>query len=246
MENDTATAQTTLETMLRKSRREHLPLRRPFVQGGPQNKPIPGPLARFVRAHDELGFDLCLLSRAVASAAPFEANYDSGVWARALNLTGKTAKSKVSRGWNRLEDAKLISRKRKGRKASITALREDGSGSPYVALTGSATDPYFKLSIAYWLDGWYTRLSLAAKAVLLIALTQKDGFELPSEKASRWYGLSAHTIEKGLFELRDASLLVATTSRRPAPLTGPGYTTVRRYHLRPPFRKPRTAMAKTA
>ena len=246
MEKTTVTAEDTVAAMLKKSKRRRLGLRRMFVQSGPQGRPVPGPLASFVRGHDELGLDLCLLMRAVASAPPYQANYDAAVWARALNLRGPSATATISRAWKRLEDARLIERGRVGRKARITALQEDGSGAPYAAPTGATEDPYFQVPVAYWLDGWYMKLGLAAKAMLLIALSLRDGFVLPTDRASKWYGISADTAEKGLHELRDAALLTYIPTQRPAPLVGVGFVQVRHYYLRPPFRRTKKGVARTA
>jgi hypothetical protein len=90
------------------------------------------------------------------------------------------------------------------------------------------------------------KLGLAAKGMLLIALSLRDGFELPSEKVPKWYGISADTGENGLYELRNAGLLVYTQANRPAPLVGAGFVPVRHYHLRAPFRRKKAAMAQSA
>ncbi len=242
----TVTGEQTVADMLEKSKRERLPVRRSFVQGGPQGSPTPGPLAGLIRAHDEIGLDLYLLMRAVASAPPYEANYDAGVWARALNRVGPAATATISRAWKRLEDSGLIARGRIGRKARITALREDGSRRPYAAPAGAKDDPYLGLPAGYWLDNWHMKLSLAAKAMLLIALSLRDGFILPSEKVHKWYGISADTAEKGFRELHGAGLLTYMQTNRPAPLVGAGFVPVRRYYLKPPFRRTKKAAAASA
>lgn len=246
VEKVTVTAEETVAAMLKKSKRSRLPMRRAFVQGGPQNKPVAGQLADFVRAHDELALDLYLLMRAVASAPPYEANYEAAVWARALNRRGPAATATISRAWKRLADARLITRGRIGRKARITALREDRSGRAYTAPAGATDDPYFPLPVAYWLENWYVTLSLAAKAMLLIALSLSDGFVLPFEKVAKWYGISADTAEKGLSELREAGLLTYMQSYRPAPLVGVGFVPVRRYYLKAAFRRAKKAAAASA
>lgn len=124
---------------------------------------------------------------------------------------------------------------RKGRLAQITALREDGSRQPYTYPRGGrGDDRYFQLPYAYWTDehAWHTNLSFPAKVMLLIALSLTPPFLLPTEKAPRWYGISTDSAERGLRELRKASLLQRGSGRedelahrrrlrRPVPLPAP-------------------------
>src|ERR1700722_18477430 len=105
---------TIAEIIQRSGRRSGgVPLRRTFVQGGPQQAPVPGPLASFVRAHDERGLDLYLLVPARPSHGPGRADLASRVWGRALGLgEGKSAMTTVSRTFRRLEEHGLIDRSR--------------------------------------------------------------------------------------------------------------------------------------
>ena len=78
---------------------------------------------------------------------------------------------------------------------------------------------------------------MPAKAVLLIALSLRDDFVLPTEKGKDWYGISRDTTRKGLRELRLHGILSMSQARKVAPLTASGYTFERKYRLCPPFRK---------
>jgi len=236
MEKPTITALATKVALLDKSGRTNrtVPLRRAFVQAGSRKdrKDLgPGPLADFVRRHDELALDLYLLVRAVTTSAPYAVLLYADVWARMLD----TRPSMVSRAWARLEDRRLIGRRREHRLAYITALREDGSGLEYVH-PGAKREPYLQLSYAYWLEEWDKKLGLPAKAMLLIALSQSAEFSLPQEKASEWYGLSADTVGRGLGQLGDEGLLKHRRRYKDAPLSPLGYTEEIRYRLQAPFR----------
>lgn len=234
--------QDTITALMEKSlRSEFVSIRRLFVQQGRRSTLRPCPLNVFVRHHDERGLDLYLLTRLLASHTPFEAHQPAAVWARALGLQGSAGINAVSRAWKRLADLRLIDRGRRGRDAVVTVLLEDGSGSPFVQF-GARGDAYFKIPLEYWRDEWYRRLDLPAKALLLIALSLPDGFYLPMEWASRWYGISADTAERGLTTLRSVGLLGRESHYKKAPLTAAGYTREYQYELRPPF-GPRWAQA---
>ncbi len=107
----------------------------------------------------------------------------------------------------RLEDRRLVQRSRSGRRSSIRLLREDGTGEPYDHPYKTGDARWLQLPYAYWHEGHYMRLSLPAKALLLVALSLDDGFYLPSERAQDWYGVSPDTAERGLRELRNSGLL---------------------------------------
>jgi hypothetical protein len=228
-----ASPESTIEALLRRSKREFVPIRRTFVQQGEHGKWRPGPLADFVHSHDERGLKLYLLFLSMASCEPWDVTLPAGVWARATGIGSVAGVSKV---WKRLADRKLVSRGRSGRKAEITALREDSSGEPYCH-PGVSKDRYFRLPFAFWTaeQRWYRTLDLSETAVLLIGLSLSDRFLLPSEKARPWYGLSSDTVEHGLRGLHHYGLLRIERESKPAPLTALGYTLERRYTLLPPF-----------
>lgn len=235
------TTQETIAELLRKSKRRRVPLRRTFLQKGTQNTPKKGVLASLVRRHDLRGLDLYLLVMGAATADPYEARYDARMWARAISVEGESAAATVSRTWRRLAELKLISRGRKGRKANVRLLNEDGSGAAYTPPGLARGDVYLQIPLAYWLDGWHAKLSLSAKAMLLICLTLGTDFPLPSERVKDWYGISAETAESGLRELRDNSLLRRVVDWKRTPLTADGFTKFYRYNLLPPYRRKRPA-----
>lgn len=114
-------------------------------------------------------------------------------------------------------------------------LREDGSRQPYTRPDGKTkADRFVKLSNSFWLDGWCDQLRLPGIAMLLVALHEKPGFTLPTEKVPQWYGWSADTAERGLAELVDHDLLYKTSRRRKEPLSPSGWGVVNHYYLQPP------------
>lgn len=163
------------------------------------------------------------------------------VWARALGTTltttGQSATTAVSKTLTRLEDRKLITRTRRGRERNIrvTLLPEDGSGDPYTRPAAGNRDRFLQLPHTFWLDGWHDRLDLPATAMLLVALHEKPGFELPTEKIPEWYGWSADTAERGLKTLISLGVLTKTERVKKAPLSPSGLTSVNQYTLQPPF-----------
>jgi hypothetical protein len=233
---EVVTADATIAEIVRRSRRRTggVPIRRTFVQGGPQQAPEPGPLASFVTAHDERALDLYLLVLALASHEPWRAELAGRVWGRALGLgEHKAALATVSKTFRRLEDRGLIARSRTGRRLSIALLREDGSGETYAA--PNKPERWFRLPLTYWDPElrWYEKLSLPGKAMLLIAVSLRSPFYLPYEKSKDWYGISADSAAKGLTELNRHGLLTARYERKVAPLAPEGFTTTRYYTLKP-------------
>lgn len=232
----TVSQRDTVEAFLIRSGRDHLPLRRSFVQRR-QRGGGPGPLAAFVRQRRGRALDLYLLVHAVASAEPFDAVFPAAVWARALGLGDtSSAETLVSNSWTWLEARRLITTARRRRRRAITLLAEDGSGDPYSHPGAAGRGDYFKLPYSYWEGNFHNRLSLPAKAVLLIALSLQDDFSLPTERGAAWYGVSRDTVRKGLRVLQLLGLLEARVFPKPAPLERHGYTLERRYTLREPFR----------
>jgi hypothetical protein len=231
-----ANQQETVEEILVASKRtsERAPLSWRFLQQrvrGPQ-RVRPGPLAELVRRGRESALDQYLLLVAWASGGDFGVRRSSMVWARALGLPqDASGTQRVSRNWRLLRDLKLVKTEKRGRQVNATLLREDGSGKPYVP----AGSDYLGLPFAYWRNGWYTELDLAAKAMLLIALSLPDRFPLPPEHAPDWYGISKSTADRGLRTLRRNDLLKAVHEPLKSPLAPKGYTLRNVYTLQPPF-----------
>jgi hypothetical protein len=148
-----------------------------------------------------------------------------------------SAASAVSKILTRLEQRTLITRQRHGRqrKIRVTLLREDGSGQPYTRPGKDNPDRFLRLPHSFWRDGWHERLDLPATAMLLVALHEKNNFELPAERVPEWYGWSADTAERGLATLEHHGLITRTTRLKKTPLSPTGQTKVNRYLLREPF-----------
>ena len=196
----------------------------------------------FVTNGDQRALLLYLLAMGKASAPPWDTALAAAVWARALGIElpeTATAASTISKAWKRLEDRNLIRRGRYKRMAHIHMLKEDGSGEPYEH-PGQAGDRYLRLPNAFWQAGpeddrWYRVLSLSEVAMLLIALSLRNGFRLPSEDAPAWYGISTDTARRGLGGLVDHGLLTVEKRFKIAPLSPVGYTADNIYTRQHPF-----------
>ncbi len=214
-------------------------MRRSFVQRGRVGASSPGILSELVRRHDERALDLYLLLRAKASAAPWTVHLPAVAWARCLGLAEAGGQAAVSRAWARLARLDLVARGRAGRWADVALLHEEASGDAYEPPDGSAADPYFKLPFVYWSghERYYRTLDLPAKAMLLVALSLKDGAELPIARVPAWYGLSEDTASRGLAELTSRGVVAVRVSHTPAPLTVTGYHEHRHVSVAADFRK---------
>jgi hypothetical protein len=233
--------QETLTDMLKQARRAAVPIRTTFVQQGRGKATTPGPLASFIASHDERGLDAYLFIHALASKDPWDCEYPSGMWIRALGLrdaaTMRSARGVVSKIMKRLEDRALIERTRSGRLSRVTLLREDGSGERYERPPVADGDTWFNLPHAYWLDEHYRVLSLPAKVMLLIALSLPGVFYLPYEKAKPWYGISADSAGRGLRELEKVDILVTTQEWVKNHRSDTGWVEQRSYSLVAPYTK---------
>lgn len=216
----------------RGGRRDFVPLARGFLQsrvpgGGP------GPLSRFVSSHRRRALQLYLLAHALASVEPYDVALSAKTWGAALGLPD-TASSRVliSQSWSWLECQRLLRTARDGRLRRVWLLDDTGSGEPY-AHGGAAVGKrdYFKLSHAFWYEGWHERLDLPATAVLLIGLSLRQSFSLPYERAGTWYGLSRDTVRRGVAELRSQDILAMRAVWRATMRSPTGATEERRYTL---------------
>jgi hypothetical protein len=240
----------TRAALLERSVREFTPVNKLFVQAPRGSECRHGPLSEFVRGRDLRGLQALLLIIGINSSGDSEYGWSTTlpirVWARAFGTTlhanDGSATTAVSKVLTRLEKRHLIARGRRGRAREIrvTLLREDGSGQPYTRPGKGNTDRFLKLPNAYWTDGWHEKLDLPATAMLLVALHEKPGFELPTEFVPEWYGWSADTAERGFKTLREHGLLNVYTRRKKAPLSPTGLTEVNQYYLQGPFAQART------
>lgn len=209
--------QETIEALLAKSGRgsASVPLRPSFVQHA-VSAGTTAPLGELVRRGDERALDLFLLHRACASAVPWDVTHPSTTWARTLGLVrpdlldsiDRNAGAQVSKVWRRLEDRGLVRRERTGRRTRVIVLDESGSGAEYDA----PEKGYSRLPYAYWTadERWYLNLSLASKAVLLIAIQQRPAFDMPEEFVAQRYDISRDTWRNGSAELEKCGLLQVT------------------------------------
>ena len=211
---------------------------------------MPGPLTSFIASHDERGLDAYLFMHALASGPPWECDYPSGMWVRALGLTDTatlvSARGLVSKIMRRLESRKLIRRGRSGRLSAVTLLREDGSGEKYE--DPFAEGSYFNLPHAYWLEEHYRTLSFPAKVMLLIALSLPADFYLAYERAKPWYGISGDTAGRGIRELVKTGILVAERRWVKNHRSDTGWIEERHYKLLAPYAKdaPKSRLNDTA
>jgi hypothetical protein len=234
-----ATRQETIEAILSESERPgRMPLRRGFVQlGGSGAKSKPGPLADIIKHGRARALELYLLTVTWATGAPHDVIRDSRIWARAVGLPDTpSGRAAVSRNWTYLKGLKLVELSRQKRLAKVRLLREDGSGRVYThpSKDGKSAN-YLQLPFEFWKNGFNDTLSLSAKAMLLIALTQPDHFSLPVERVPAWYGISESTAARGFRELREADLLSVKRVEKTAPLAPKGFTLVNHYTLLAPF-----------
>ncbi len=232
-----ASAQETLDDLLRfsRQRRRATPLRRAFLQV-PRASSSPGPMHLFVAARRGLALDLYLLLHCGAAAAPWDVALPAMAWARALDRSQTLAsETTISKNWTWLEQQRLVRSKRSRRLRKVYLLREDGSGEEYARPASGENHGYFNLPFAYFTQRWHAKLSLRAKATLLICLAQQPRFELRTEHATAWYGLSPDSMQRGLGELREFDLLTTTADYRPAPRTRLGFTQVHIHALRGDF-----------
>ncbi|MGH3898934.1 MAG: hypothetical protein ACRDTA_11935 [Pseudonocardiaceae bacterium] len=90
--------QQSIETLLAETHRGIVPIRKVFVQQGHGRTTRPGPLATFLRSHDDRGLEAYLFLHAMASAsAPYNCVLTSGVWVRVLGLA-QNAELRSARG----------------------------------------------------------------------------------------------------------------------------------------------------
>lgn len=242
-----ATATETREHLVQRSGRAFVPIPNVFVQDpNTELKNRQAPLADFVRRGDKRGLLAFLLLHTIISSGEHEDGWSSTlhlqVWARALDTvstaTGASATSAATKIFSRLVQRQLITRHRAGRqrKVTVTLLSADGLGGPYTRPVGATEDDlFFKLSHEFWTQHWDSQLSLPAIAMLLVALHEKPGFALPSERVPQWYGWSADSAERGLAELADHSILRVSKQVFKNPVSPSGLSSRNLYTVLPPF-----------
>jgi hypothetical protein len=241
MDSGIATREQTIEAFLMRSKRHGtVGIRISFLQPGRGVKAGKGPLAWFVGRRHELALNLYLLLILLGRGSQrgkHLVDVQSGVWARALGLTGKSANQVLSRALGRLEERKLIKRVKTRRGIRVQLLREDGQGGDYSPPTPK--ELYFQLPFAYWQEDLYVKLRMPGKAMLLIALGEQAEFELPIARVPEWYGISPETADRGYEELVKAGIAVYEQRSEPAVWANPGRRIVKRWRLADAFQRER-------
>jgi hypothetical protein len=168
---------------------------------------------------------------------------EASVWIRALDgsavpdspKANTWSASTLSRAWADLKGMNLITTERKGRLLRVTPRREDG-GDDY-EFPGGRKDrwnAYFSLPDAFWLDGWFAKLSLPALAMLLLIAKETNITNevwLTYDNCEEWYGIRPKSAQNGITELIDAGLLHRRREKVKASLSPTGYTTRSWYSL---------------
>jgi len=204
----------TIRMILEQSKRSGraVPIRRAFVQDtkpGPRLVTQPGPMPKLLRSAERL--ELFLLVHAVTTRANWGVTARSETWGRATGISFSTdgkASAAVSR---HLDKLKLISTAPDGRMTRITKLLEDGSGNAYTAPLindeGPRKDVYFKVPFEYWEQHHYEKLTMPAKAMLLIFMSQRSRSIVlgQDQQLASWYGISPSTVNRGITELNVSS-----------------------------------------
>lgn len=237
-----ATSAETRAFLLARSGRDSAPLLKAFVQN-PDRSAVnrSAPLSVFVHNRDLRGLRALLFAHAIISNGDNPNGWSTtlplSVWARALDTTAtaepRSATSAATKILGRLQNRRLIDKARAGRArmVTVTLLRPDGSGDAYTRPGRGNRDRFLKLDNAYWTEGWFDRLDLPATAMLLVALHEKDGFELVTERVPDWYGWSADTAERGLRTLQICGLIDVARRVVKAPLSPTGATVRNVYTL---------------
>lgn len=230
--------------LLDRARRGFVPIRHNFVQKPRNDRKPRAPrgsmLGRLVSDHQERALDAFLYLLGVTPGLDDNDALAASVWARALSDTPSSAAA-MSRIWLQLERRNLVERSRHGGHTRIVPRREDGRarytrpGAAEASKGGwPRNDWYFVLPHEYWNQGWDQRLTLPAKAMLLISLqatSNSTTYYLPYDRAPQWYGVSADTAQRGLRALRNEGLLREHFQKITAPLSPTGSTTRTHYTL---------------
>lgn len=233
----------TIELILKRSQRANrtVPIRRAFLQLGEAPDTRPGALKSLVASRQERALDLYLLVAAVTGGTGHGVTEWSSTWARSIGVfEEKAGASAVSRAWKALKDLGLITTSRgTQRRTTVTKCMEDGSGDPYEPPVNKG-EKYLQLPFEYWEEGMHTKLSLAGKAMFLIALAQrKPKFSLVQARTSDWYGLAQRTVAVGIEDLIAHGVLKQegfehfdTLATRSGKGSRPLYRLVKPFHMR--------------
>ena len=231
---------------LKRARRTYAEIHKDFVQlpRGERGTPRGSVLAELVNKRRENALNAFLM---VHSLTPVLQRPDAEplplqVWARLLSAEAGPPldDTAVSKMFTTLTNMKLITRETRGQRSAIAPLSEDGSGATWARPGKRPTwgQGYFILPDEYWLDGYFTKLRMPGKAMLLILLADtqaKPSTVIPIERAQEWYGVSERTAERGYRELDRAGLLLTKRQKVANPEVSGGFHFVYHRALSAPF-----------
>ena len=238
--------------LLESARRQLVPIRRSFVEL-PATAGRPSTLAVLVKGRKARALDAELLLlglEPILDKTPLH----SSVWGRGLSPESGPLVSgqSMSKTWAELAEYKLINRDgRIKRLANVLPLREDGSGVAYTrpGKTAKGTTGYFALPTTYWTEGWDQKLTLPAKAMLLVLLsstTKRPTLNADYPEIARRFGISERTAGRGAAELKEHQLMGVHGQLVAAPRSPNGITTRHHRFATGPFAPERIAEARRA
>lgn len=233
----------TVNALLDRANRPFVPIDKSFIQMPREEKERRGPLATFVNNGDLRGLKAYLLIVASASSPDENDEWYTSLslqtWARAFgcfeSANGAAAKTAATRILVRLQERRLIEKAHDGgkREIKVKLLAQNGSGEEYQR----PTRRFIRLSHDFWKSGLDEKITLPSLAMLLVILGEKQPCELPSERMPEWYGWSADTAERGLYDLCRMGIIEKQRWSKETALSPTGYTIVNEYSVLPPFDK---------
>lgn len=225
---DESTPHDLLLANLAAARRGWFPLRKTFVQrprGSDAQEGRPSPrasvLSDLVHGRQARALDLLLLVHAlqpVLNGSPLPL----ATWAAMLSAHTPCDSTGASRAINSLARMKLLERSGTTHTPDLRLRLEDGTGQDWFK-AGSAPEDgpgYFAFPHEYWTDGYYRKLTMPGKAMLLLTLAETHDPRTPSftmayERAMDWYGISERTAERGFTQLANTGLLLSKIRKIP-------------------------------
>ncbi|MEA5456969.1 hypothetical protein SPF06_19780 [Sinomonas sp. JGH33] len=181
-----------------------------YPQGGDSRGSV---LGHLVTAKKARALDLLLTVHALANILD-GSPLPLVTWAKLLSPDGQEWKVRtISTAFRELQEMDLLELSGSKQQPVVLLKREDGSGEPMPELKSENGRGFFTVPFDYWTDGAITKLSLPAKAMLLIILKEtqdpkgKLTFTMPVARAKNWYGISERSAERGYLELVKEGLI---------------------------------------
>lgn len=230
---------TMLLQMLAGTKRGAVPIRSAFIQKPRTAGPRRGNMLE-VFARNERAVDAYLLIHAMASASsPYDAKWPIETWVQVARFDEAAELHSAKAAWSRaarlLREQKLIGKVRRRNYVDYHLLNESGDGRPYIRPKTESDGTWFSLPHIYWTEGFDNSLTWSEKRVLLVALDQKDGFNIPVARMPQWYGISATAAQEGYTGLVRRGILSASTEYEASPKSPTGWREVKRYTVLAPW-----------